>query len=64
MRFTPDLHNNVGRMCAIRGLDYARVWKLRTAMRSSDPTKQYYLCRNVVTGKYRAFSTDQMSALY
>ncbi|MFF9649719.1 hypothetical protein [Streptomyces sp. NPDC014622] len=63
MKFTPDLFNNVGRMCAIRGADSGRVWKLRTAMRNKQG-ERFYLCRNTVTGGFRVVHSRGMSSLY
>ncbi len=63
MRFTRDTSNNVGRMCALRGDQSGRVWRLRTAMRGKSD-QRFYLCRNTVTGAFRAVHSDRMSSLY
>lgn len=63
MKFVPDTFNNVGRMCAVRGDSSGRVWRVRTAMRNKSGHR-YYLCRNTVTGAFRAVHSDRMSHLY
>ncbi|MER6102434.1 hypothetical protein ABT115_08905 [Streptomyces sp. NPDC001832] len=63
MKFTPDLFNNVGRMCAVRGDSSGRVWRVRSAMRGP-LGERYYLCRNQATGAFRAVKSDRMSNLY
>ncbi|MFD4608247.1 hypothetical protein ACFWOT_09035 [Streptomyces sp. NPDC058440] len=63
MRFTSDLFNNIGRMCAIRGDESGRVWRLRNAMRGPQGQRAY-LCRNYVTGEFRVVASGRMSNLY